>query len=72
MGRVSRRYGRTYIAAVVKSELGGFFSYVNRLRVKYAECYLAEHPEATIAEAAEAAGFSNRKAYYRAKEHGMV
>ena len=65
-------YGRTYIAAVVKSELGGFFSYVNHLRVEYAERYLNEHPEATIAEAAEAAGFSDRKAFYKARGHVVV
>ncbi len=60
-------YNRTYISGLVKSELGGFFDYVNRLRLAHVEAFLRENPDATITEAAESSGFSDRKAYYKVK-----
>jgi AraC-like DNA-binding protein len=60
-------YSRTYISGLVKSELGGFATYVNRLRLAYVDDYLQKHPEAPLSEAIEAAGFSSRPRYYDAK-----
>ena len=60
-------YSRTYIAGLVKGELGGFVSYVNRLRLAYVDDYLKQHPDAPLREAIEAAGFGSRSRYYDAK-----
>lgn len=60
-------YNRTYISALVKSDLGGFFAYVNRLRMAYVDTYLRENPDATLGEAIEAAGFGSRPSYYAVK-----
>ena len=60
-------YSRTYISSLVKSELGGFATYVNRLRLAYVDDYLKNNPEAPLGEAIEAAGFSSRPRYYDAK-----
>ena len=60
-------YNRTYVSGLVKSELGGFFEYVNRLRLSYVEKYREENPDATLGEAIEAAGFGSRPTYYAVK-----
>ena len=60
-------YGRTYISGLVKSELGGFVNYVNRLRLSYVDHYLKLNPGATLSEAIDAAGFGSRPAYYAIK-----
>lgn len=60
-------YNRTYISGLMKNELGGFFEYVNRLRLAYVETYLLENPEATLGEAIEASGFGSRPSYYAVK-----
>ena len=60
-------YNRTYISGLMKSELGGFFEYINHLRMEYVETYLTEHPDATLGEAIEAAGFGSRPSYYAVK-----
>ena len=60
-------YNRSYVAGLIKSEMGGFFTYVNRLRVQHVEDYLRGNPSATVQEAAEESGFVSRKAYYAAK-----
>jgi AraC-like DNA-binding protein len=60
-------YNRSYVSGLIKSELGGFFTYVNRLRIAHVESYLHDHPTATVEEAAEESGFASRKAYYAAK-----
>jgi AraC-like DNA-binding protein len=60
-------YNRSYVAGLIKSEMGGFFTYVNRLRVQRVDDYLQQHPSATVQEAAEESGFVSRKAYYSAK-----
>ena len=60
-------YNRSYVAGLIKSELGGFFTYVNRLRIEHVETYMREHPSATVEEASEMSGFLTRKAYYSAK-----
>jgi AraC-like DNA-binding protein len=60
-------YNRSYVAGLIKSELGGFFTYVNRLRIAHVETYMRDHPSATVEEATEMSGFLTRKAYYSAK-----
>lgn len=60
-------YSRTYIAGIFKSELGGFFTYINTLRLEYAEAYQRQHPNASINEVATESGFSSRQTYYSAK-----
>ena len=60
-------YSRTYIAGLVKGEMGGFVSYVNRLRLSYVDDYQRQHPDAPLREAIEAAGFASRSRYYDAK-----
>ena len=55
------------MSGLIKSELGGFFTYVNRLRLQHVDDYMAEHKNATVEEAAEESGFASRKAYYAAK-----
>lgn len=58
---------RSYVSRVFKTELGGFFSYVNNLRLDYAEAYQKEHPEAPIHEIAAESGFGSRQTYYSVK-----
>ena len=60
-------YSRSYIAGIFKSEFGGFFTYVNKLRIASLEKYLEENPDATIQEAAEVSGFVSRHAYYNVR-----
>ena len=60
-------YSRTYISGLFKSELGGFFSYINLLRLEHAEAYQRNHPEAGIQEVAMESGFSSRQNYYSVK-----
>ncbi len=60
-------YNRTYISNVIKSRFGGFVDYVNRLRLADVDDYLSKHPDATIAEAIEEAGFGSKPAYYAFK-----
>ena len=60
-------YSRSYIASIIKSEYGGFFNYINGLRLQNVAIYHEQHPDATIQEAAEASGFTSRQAYYKVK-----
>lgn len=52
-----------------RQELGGFFSYVNGLRVQHVETYLKENPSATLQEAVLESGFNSRQAYYSVKKN---
>ena len=61
-------FGRTYVSWVFKNRLGGFFNYVNRLRIDYAERYRKQHPMATLDEVATASGFTTRQSYYRVRQ----
>lgn len=61
-------YGRTYVSKVFKQEFGGFYNYVNRLRLDYAERYARDHPEANQEEIACQSGFSSRVSHWRAAE----
>jgi len=60
-------FGRTYVSWVFKNRLGGFFFYVNHLRLDYAAQYRQQHPMATLDEVATASGFATRQSYYRVK-----
>ena len=60
-------YSRTYVAGLLKSELGGFFAYINTLRLEHAEAYERLHPEATMQEVATESGFSSRQTYHAVK-----
>ena len=60
-------YNRTYISGLMKSELGGFAPYVNRLRLAYLDNYLQQNPGITLTEAIEASGFGSRQTYYAVK-----
>ena len=60
-------YSRSYIAGIFKAEFGGFFTYVNKLRIASVEKYLQENPDATVQEAAEVSGFVSRRAYYNVR-----
>ena len=60
-------YNRTYIAGILKGEFGGFFNYINSLRLKHVEDYMRQHPDATIQEAVSESGFASRQAYYTFK-----
>lgn len=60
-------YSRSYVSGAVKNDLGGFFTYINKLRLGHVEAYLQEHPDATVSEAATESGFSSRQAYYKVK-----
>ena len=59
---------RTTLSGLFKAELGGFFSYVNRLRLAHVAAYQKAHPEARLQEALEASGFNSRQAYYNVKK----
>lgn len=58
---------RSYVSQVFKTELGGFFNYVNNLRLDYAEAYQKEHPDAPVHEVASESGFGSRQTYYSVK-----
>ena len=58
---------RTYIAGVFKTEFGGFFTYVNTLRLNYADRYREAHPRASVVEIASESGFGSRQTYYSVK-----
>ena len=60
-------YNRTYVAGVFKTRLGDFFIYVNTLRLNYVDAYRSAHPDASLAEIVDAAGFSSRSSYYAVK-----
>lgn len=60
-------YSRSALSSLFKAELGGFFGYVNGLRLHHVEAYLKEHPQATLQEAVLESGFNSRQAYYSVK-----
>ena len=60
-------YSRTYICGLLKAEYGGFFVYVNRLRLQHVDVWMEQHPDGTVQEAAEASGFVSRQAYYKVR-----
>lgn len=60
-------YNRSYISSIIKAEYGGFFKFVNGLRVQHVASYLAQNPGATTQEAVRESGFNSRQAYYAVK-----
>lgn len=58
-------YSRTYVAGLIKSELGGFFHYVNRLRLAHADRLKAENPGIPVGEMIDASGFGSYTTYYK-------
>lgn len=60
-------YSRSYIAGLFKSEFGGFFPYINSLRLQHVDAYMQQHPAAPLQEALEASGFNSRQTYYAVK-----
>lgn len=64
-------FGRTYVSYVFKNSMGGFFNYVNKFRLQYADDYQASHPTATQEEIAEVSGFSSRQSLYRVRQRLM-
>ena len=60
-------YSRTYVSHVFKTHFGGFSRYVNTLRLKHYDQYMAQHPNATKEAAAQESGFISYVAYYKVK-----
>jgi len=61
-------YSHGYVSAVLNDEFGGFFRYVNQLRIQHVDDCLLAHPEITKEEAIVRSGFDNRQAYYRIRK----
>lgn len=55
-----------YVSLVMKSRLGGFFSYINHCRLSHATRLQVEHPEMPIGEVISESGFGSRSTYYSA------
>ena len=66
LASLSRSCGvnRTYVSRVMNESLGGFFNYVNRCRLDYANELKARHPEMSVDELVMASGFGSRQSYY--------
>lgn len=60
-------YSRSSLSCLFRAYLGGFFNYVNQLRLQHVETYLQEHPGAPLQEAILESGFNSRQAYYSVK-----
>ena len=61
-------FGQTYISLALKQRYGGFYNYVNKLRLAYFEEYKRLHPNAILDDIAERSGFSSRQSYYNVKK----
>ena len=64
---VARRVGvnSRYVSIVMKSRLGGFFTYINQCRLTHAAQLQAVHPEMPIGEVIADSGFGSRTTYYK-------
>lgn len=71
LASLSRSCGvnRTYLSRVMNDCLGGFFNYVNRCRLKYAEQLKQQHPEMSVDELAIASGFGSRQSFYNIRRN---
>ena len=58
---------RTYLSQVMSEYLGGFFAYINRCRLDYAQSYREQKPSASVEDVAIASGFGSRQSYYNAR-----
>lgn len=54
------------LSLTFEERFGGFFNYVNSLRLDYYEQYMQQHPTTTKDIAAQESGFSSYQAYYNA------
>ena len=59
---------RTYVSLTFKERFGGFFNYVNQLRLEHYEQYLKQHKNTTKDIAAQESGYSSYQAYYKASQ----
>ncbi len=59
---------RTYVSRTFNERFGGFFNYVNQLRLKHYEQYMRQHKNCTKDYAAQESGFSSYQAYYKASQ----
>lgn len=59
---------RTYLSAVLTESLGGFFYYINRCRMDFANKYRDENPNASVEDLAIASGFGSRQSFYNARK----
>lgn len=57
---------RTYLTHAIKTNYESFYHLINSYRLKYAQDYLAEHPEIKKEQLAIAAGFGSYRSYVRA------
>lgn len=62
-------YSHSYVSSVLQEQFGGFFNYVNLLRIRHVDYYMSQHPEVTKEEAIIKSGFKDRQTYYRIKKH---
>ena len=58
---------RKYASIVMKSRLGGFFSYVNRCRLSHAAKLQADHPDWPLSAVITDSGFASRTTYYKVR-----
>lgn len=59
---------RTYLTHAIKTNYESFYHLINSYRLKYAQDYLAEHPEIKKEQLAIAAGFGSYRSYVRASK----
>jgi hypothetical protein len=60
------RTNRTYVSSALM-ELGGFFVYINSLRLTFAASWRKSHPGTTLEQVALASGFHCRQTYYNVR-----
>lgn len=60
------RTNRTYVSAALM-DLGGFFFYINRLRLDYAATWRRKHADSTLEQVAMASGFNSRQTFYNVR-----
>ena len=65
-------YSRTYVSKTFQERFGGFFNYVNSLRLAHYDRYAAEHPAITKEATAQASGFTSYQSYYKVRERMKV
>lgn len=57
-----------YVSVVMRSRLGGFYTYVNRCRLAHAARLQVEHPDRPLSAVIEDAGFASRTTYYKVRK----
>jgi len=61
-------YCRTFVSSTFQKHYGGFFNYVNSLRLAHYDRYAAAHPNMTKEAIALASGFTSYQSYYKVRE----